>query len=387
MPGLYIHIPFCAHACPYCDFSFELLRGGRAQSFLHALFVELDHHAAVWQDTVFDTVFFGGGTPTCLTTTDLVRVFERLHARVRIAGDAEVTVEANPETVTDEKLAALRAQAVNRISLGVQSFQTHSLRRLGRHHSAARAIRAVEQIRNAGFSNLNIDLMFGAPEQSMDDWMDSLDTAVEIGPEHLSIYGLTIEAGTPFGRLAEAGRLPLPPEETALAMYDAAIDRLAGRGYRHYEVSNFAHPGAECRHNLTYWTGGDYLGLGPSAHSHIAGRRFANARDLGTYLQLVETRGHAVETDERLDREQRINEAILLGLRMIDGLDVRAFVARFGVAAYDARLPAIAVMRDAGLVEQTPGRLRLTRRGLAVADTVCMELMEHRKHACSEKYA
>lgn len=377
MPGLYLHVPFCAHACPYCDFSFEVWRGDLARRFLEAFPVELRHRAAEppWREMTFDTVFVGGGTPTCLSGRRLGWLFAQVRERLHIAPHAEITVEANPETVTDATLTALLDAGVTRLSLGIQSFSDASLKRLGRHHSAARAVRAVRQARQAGFRNLNIDLMFAVPDQHIADWDKTLARALDLEPEHLSTYCLTIEEGTPFARLAADGQLALPHESTQLAMYERGIDRLTGHGYRQYEVSNFARPGMECRHNLTYWTGGNYLGLGPSAHSHVDGRRFANVRRLGQYLQLIESYGTATDLDEHLSTGQRAGESILLGLRMTEGLDLRAFESRFGLEAYASREAAIATLVASGLLERLDGRLRLTRKGLAVADAVCAELI------------
>ena len=377
MPALYIHIPFCAHACPYCDFSFENLRGEPVRRFMDAVTVELESRAAEdpWRHTVFDTVFLGGGTPTCLTPDRLTTLFTRIRASVALAGDAEITVEANPETLTDTKLATLVELGVNRMSLGVQSFTPASLRRLGRRHSVEQAVQAVYRIREAGVTNLNIDLIFAAPHQDMADWNETLTCALALSPDHISAYGLTIEDGTPFGRLWASGALTLPDEEAQAAMHTHVIDCLTRQGYRHYEVSNFAGPGAECRHNLVYWTSGDYLGLGPSAHSHVNGRRFANARRLDKYLRMMEERGHATDQNELLSTDQKISESIMLGLRMTSGLDLKAFASQFGPEAYQTRKPAITSLTASGLLEHSPHRLRLTRKGLAVADTVCAALM------------
>lgn len=377
MYGLYIHIPFCAHACPYCDFSFEIWRGDLARRFLDALAVELERRAmeSPWCKVTFDTVFLGGGTPTCLSSDRLAQLFSMIHGHIRVAPGAEITVEANPETLTDPKLAMLLDVGVTRLSIGVQSFNETTLQRLGRHHSADRAVRAIYQARQAGFRNLNIDLMFAVPGQQLSDWNDTLAQAVDLAPDHLSTYCLTIEEGTPFGRLASLGQLALPHEETQLTMYERVIDCLTEYGYRHYEISNFARSGAECRHNLIYWTGGNYLGLGPSAHSHVDGRRFANVRRLEAYLQRIEERGDATDLDEHLSAEQQAGESVLLGLRMIAGLDVRAFESRFGPDAYTSRRAAITTLTASGLLEQAGHQLRLTRKGLAMADTVCAELM------------
>jgi oxygen-independent coproporphyrinogen-3 oxidase len=377
MTGLYLHIPFCAHACPYCDFSFELLRKPLVERFVRALSAEIDRYTAIppWKHVRFTSLFLGGGTPTSLSVHVLRDILLRLRAAFDIAEEAEITVEANPETVTDEKLAMLREMGVNRLSLGVQAFTPASLRRLGRHHSVERAVRAVDQARRAGIPHLNLDLMFGAPGQTMADWDETLAAGLALAPDHLSAYGLTIEEGTPFGHLAGAGRLDLPDEETHIALYHRAVDRLTQGGYRHYEVSNFALPGAECRHNLVYWTGGDYLGLGPSAHSHHRGRRFANVRRLADYLERMEQGACATGYEETLTHDERMHEAILLGLRLTAGLDIPAFRRHFGREAYQRREEIIDTLASSGFLERAGHRLRLTRKGLAVADTVCAALM------------
>lgn len=373
MTALYLHIPFCAHACPYCDFSFVLLREGPATRFLAALTTEMQTRTVSddWRNVPFTTIFLGGGTPTSLPTPLLKTLFSRLRDAFFITSDAEITVEANPETLTEGKLAALCDAGVNRISIGVQAFTAETLRRLGRHHSVERAVKAVRQVRIAGITQINLDLMFGAPEQTLTDWDETLSIALDLRPDHLSVYGLTIEDGTAFGRQAGTGALPLPDEDSHIALYYHAIDRLAEQGYRQYEISNFALPNAECRHNLVYWTGGDYLGLGPSAHSHYQGRRFANSRDLAGYLECIASRGEATDFEETLTDRQKAQEAILLGLRLTAGLDRNAFERHFGGIAYQERASAIQTLILSGMLEWAGDRLRLTRKGLAVADTVC----------------
>lgn len=377
MTGLYLHIPFCAHACPYCDFSFVLLREGSATRFLTALTIEMEARAVSddWRKARFTTVFLGGGTPTSLPTPLLRTLFSRLRDSFDILSGAEITIEANPETLTEGKLTALREAGVNRISIGVQAFTVETLRRLGRHHSVGRAVKAVHQARAAGITQVNLDLMFGAPDQSLADWDESLGIALDLRPDHLSLYGLTIEEGTAFGRQATAGMLPLPDDDSHIALYYHAIDRLADQEYHQYEISNFARSGAECRHNLVYWTGGNYLGLGPSAHSHYQGRRFANSRDLAGYLERIESNGVATDFDETLTEDQKVHEAILLGLRLTAGLDRAAFERHFGSAAYLERAPAIQTLVLSGMLEWAGDRLRLTRKGLALADTVCATVL------------
>ena len=377
MPGLYVHIPFCAHACPYCDFSFELLKGGQVPRYLDAVNIEMAQQAmeAVWGETQFSTVFLGGGTPTAHAENQLDTLFSRLYTHFRIAPEAEMTVEANPETLTMSKLIRLRGLGVNRISIGVQAFTSVSLARLGRHHSMDQALQAFRWARQAGFENINVDLMFGAPDQTMSDWDKTLSQAIELGPDHVSTYGLTVEPDTPFGRQAETNALDLPDEDLHIAMYNHALDRLILAGYQHYEVSNLARSGFICQHNLIYWNGADYLGLGPSAHSHVAGHRFANIRDLKPYLERIETGTSTVDIDETLSEDERIHESIFLGLRQATGLDVQAFRDQFGNGAFQTRQASIDSLTKSGFLEQNGSHLRLTRKGLAVADSVCERLM------------
>ena len=328
-----------------------------------------------WADIVFDTVFLGGGTPTCLTDRQLGRVFRTIHDRFRVAPRAEITVEANPETVTIPKLKRLRGLGVDRISIGVQSFSPEILLTLGRRHTADRAGKAFASAREAGFRNVNLDLMFGVPGQSAADWADTLERAVALDPEHLSVYGLTIESGTEYARLAEQGVLDLPDEGRHTDLYFKALDRLSGAGYQQYEISNLAKPGFACRHNVSCWKGGDYLGLGPSAHTRMDGRRLANARGLADYLRAMDGRGDATDMDETLSVDERIHEYILLSLRSVDGLDTRQFRDRYGDDAMNARDPAIHALAGEGLLAKRGPRLCLTRRGLALADSVCEYLM------------
>ena len=377
MAGLYIHIPFCTHACPYCDFSFELLKDGRVDRLLTALETEAERRSREppWPDRIVDTVFLGGGTPTCLTDRQLDRVFRMIHDFFRVDPGAEITSEANPETVRTSKLLRLRDLGVNRLSIGVQSFSDEILRRLGRRHTAGQAVQAAVLAREAGFENVNLDLMFGVPGQTAADWADTLDRAVSLDPEHVSVYGLTVEPGTDFARMEEEGVLDLPDEERHVGYYNQALDRLNAAGYAHYEVSNLSKPGFACRHNVSCWNGGDYLGLGPSAHSHLAGRRLANTRDLAGYLSAMDERGEATDLDETLTVDERIHEYILLSLRSVEGMDTRVFRDRFGDDAMGRRGPAIHTLTDEGLLAERGSRICLTRKGLALADSVCAYLM------------
>lgn len=370
--SLYLHIPFCLSRCNYCDFNTYLLDPALCAAYLEALGREI----AAWTRAPevagrpVETLFVGGGTPSLLAPAALATLLERCRRGFPVASEAEVTLEANPGTVDGAKLRGYRAAGVNRLSFGVQSFEDRLLRAIGRLHSAGDVGRAVGRAREAGFDNLNLDLMFGLPGQTAADWDRTLDRALALGPEHLSVYGLTLEEGTQMTALVRAGRVSLPGEEAEAAMYERTLARLAAAGYEQYEVSNFARPGRRCRHNLRYWEGGDYLGLGAGSHSHLDGRRFHNHLQPRHYAAEVAARGTAIAGEERLEPSARVGEAFMLGLRLRDGVDLAALEARYGAAPVRARAPALAAFDAAGLVERRGSRVRLTERGLLVANEV-----------------
>ncbi|MBI4639854.1 MAG: radical SAM family heme chaperone HemW, partial [Candidatus Tectomicrobia bacterium] len=271
-PGLYIHIPFCASRCPYCDFAFVVGKTYLADLYADTVIREFRARLPeVGTSPVFETIYFGGGTPSTVPVEVLGRILNVVRTERGVTENAEITAEANPGD--RPRFAALRELGINRLSLGVQALDDQALKALGRLHNAADAEAAFEAARCGGFQNINLDLIFGIPKQSLEDWLATLDRAIELHPEHLSIYGLTIEVGTAFGRRFERGRLSLPSESDQAAMYEAALDRLMNQGYEQYEVSNFARPGFESRHNLSYWEGVPYLGIGVSAHSFLNGCR------------------------------------------------------------------------------------------------------------------
>lgn len=393
--GLYVHVPFCEKLCPYCDFNKYLLRDGGVDGYLDSLEREIalygpdvvaggrttqeqvadGHGTDDAGEVMFDTVFIGGGTPTALTADQLERLLDAIMTGFRIAADAEVTIEANPGTLTDKKLAALKRGGVNRLSLGVQSLNDDLLRTLGRIHTARQARECYERARNVGFDNVSLDLMFGLPGQDAADWRKTLTDVVRWGPQHLSCYGLIIEEGTPFGELYARGELPLPGDEQELAMYEFTIDHLGQHGYEHYEIANWAVPGRQSRHNRIYWRNGEWLGLGPGAHSQWGGERFANVRLPADYARLTESGRVPVESRERVDERTAQEDTVILGLRLRDGVDADEFERRFGVAVTDVFDAEIERVRSLGLVESHNGRLRLTRRGLYLSNQVFQEFI------------
>lgn len=370
--GLYIHIPFCVSKCPYCDFASVSGRDDLSERYVSAVVREVREQAdRLFQGTArFDTVFFGGGTPTSLRPREIGGILEAVASIGGWRDGAEITVEANPGTVDADKFRDLRRLGVNRLSLGIQSFDDGELRFLGRAHSASEAVRAYRAARDAGYGNVNLDLIFALPGQTVEGWAGHLDRALDLGPEHLAVYNLTIEPGTEFGRLHRGGHLRPPAEESQADLYAAAIDRLKGAGYAHYEISNFARPGFAARHNLGYWDGSDYLGVGVSAHSFVGGRRFWNVRGLTEYIERIEAEGTAIGGEETPTVSERASEALLLGLRLVDrGTPLSPFLND------PAALRRLERMESRNMVERVGDMARLTRQGVMVADAVMVELI------------
>ncbi len=363
--GLYLHLPFCLRKCAYCDFASLALddAGGMpaARRYLEALFIEIDRRAM--SDEFYGawvrTVYFGGGTPTILPPDWIGELLTRLRHRFPFEAHAEITIEANPGTVDDAKIAALLAAGINRLSLGVQSFSDEVLCTLGRVHSAAEARDAVSAARAAGCTNLSLDLMFGIPEQTMDQWRDTLRQALDARPEHISLYALSVEPGTPLSRSISAGDLPPPDDDLAADMYEAARETLARAGYEHYEISNFARPGSQCRHNRIYWADEEYLGLGASAHSFCGGIRWNNSADAEVYVQWIERGRLPVVRAEALSALDRAREMLMLGLRRAEGLSWAEVAERCEVSAEEAFASETGRLCREGLLVIENGLLRI----------------------------
>ena len=390
--GVYAHIPWCASRCPYCDFNSRAAAEVPEKRYTDCLAEELRRAAASEGLAArrLRSLYFGGGTPTLFSPGSIGRVIEAAFEVFTPDPAAEVTVEANPGTVTVERLRELRSAGVCRLSLGVQSTLDRDLTALGRAHSAREGVEALDMARRAGFDNVGVDLIFAVPGQTLEGWKEVLDAAVVLAPEHISIYGLTIEEATPFGRLY-GGRGPARPglasEEDEARMYELALETLGRAGYVHYEVSSFALPGRESVHNSGYWLGRDYLGIGAGAHSCLStppwGRRTWNVKDPGDYMERTASGLGAGAGGEDLTRGEAMAETVMLGLRMCgSGVDAAAFYARYGVTLEEALGPALAPLAAGGLVSFVPGggetghgRLCLTRAGLLLADSVIAALM------------
>ena len=401
--GVYIHIPFCKSRCSYCDFATDVYRdSGAVERYVNALCGEIRNFSPricaddadknlrsdlrhrvlsaagdVEPDALagrvpafhsIDTIYFGGGTPSLLEAGQVERILGAVRDVFDVAGDVEITMEMNPATVTEESLGAYRSLGVNRASFGVQTFNERDLKLLARGHDANDARETFRSLREAGFDNVSFDLIAGLPGQTMDDWRRNLDEAVVMRPEHLSLYLLEVHEGTPLATQLQSGRRPMPDEELAAEMYETMIDTLAAAGYQQYEISNFARPAFESRHNTKYWRLEPVYGFGVSAHSFDGVERYANERDTLKYVNLIERTGIAEVYRESIDAA---SEAVFLGLRLNEGIELDEYKAWFGSDLKDKA----AELEEKGLVETVSGRLRLTRRGMLFSNEVFAEFV------------
>jgi oxygen-independent coproporphyrinogen-3 oxidase len=368
--SLYIHIPFCIKKCIYCDFFSVPYDEGLALLYGDALVHELALRKV--DAGKLSTVYLGGGTPTTLPLPTLIRLFKSIRETFALAADAEITIEANPGTVDREKVRTLSGMGVNRFSLGVQSFDDNTLKLLGRVHRFEDVLRSVAAVRDSPIENFSMDLIYGIPGQTLDEWRRTVNTAIEFAPQHISAYELTPEKGTPLFEKIAKGELAKPDEEIIIEMYYHAIDRFGEATYRHYEISNFAIPGFACRHNLNYWNRGEYIGAGAAAHSFIGDRRIRNTENLKKYMDDLSAGRLPIEESTEISCEDAIKEFIFLGLRKTDGLDVRMFREDLGIDILKASEELI----EEGLLVSDGEHVRVTRKGLVISNTVIAKLFE-----------
>ncbi|UCE04439.1 MAG: radical SAM family heme chaperone HemW [bacterium] len=379
--GLYIHIPFCIKKCAYCDFYSTTTEPSKIEQFLNAAEneVELYTQHPVFAQIKFRTLYIGGGTPSLLSAQQIDKLFQKVLSRFHFAKDFEFTIEANPETISFSKLKDYRSVGVNRLSLGVQSFSDLELQTLGRIHNTDQAKKCIEWASQAGFDNINLDLIFAIPDQSLSGWQTNLEQAIQFKPKHLSIYCLTIEPGTPFERQISSGKIKKVNEETEREMYLWSLDALSKAGYEQYEISNFTLPDFECNHNLSYWNGSPYLGIGPSAHSFWNGYRQWNVDSLDHYLKYLKIDKKPIADQETLSREQKLLEFLYLSMRTTHGVDIRqfedlfnlSFTRKFGnVLKYFQRPP------DGELFHFQNNKLKLTADGFVLFDKICQYFAE-----------
>src|SRR5437868_148251 len=355
--SLYLHIPFCHTRCYYCDFNTYAGILPLREPYVRALLTEIDMAGRMAQHADGTprrtrTIFFGGGTPSLLTVGQVTRLLDSCRQAFAVDQEAEITLEANPGTLGPEQLIGLRAAGVNRLSLGAQSFDAQLLETLGRIHSPEEIVQALYNARAAGFTSINLDFMFGLPGQTMRHWRETLDRALSLRPEHLSLYSLIIEEGTPFYTWAHEGRITPGDEDLCADMYEYADERLQAEGYENYEISNWALPGHACRHNLTYWQNLPYIGMGAGAHSFFGGRRFSNILDPQEYIQLLKKQQRPEAEGEIIDRVQEMSETAFLAFRTAQGLHLPTFEERFAEPFTQFLGTRLHTVEEAGLIEQ-----------------------------------
>jgi oxygen-independent coproporphyrinogen III oxidase len=365
--GLYIHIPFCAAICNYCNFNRGLFDPALKERYVAALLTEIREAG---DGSAADTIYFGGGTPSLLEPSEVAAIIATCRRSWAIAPDTEVTLEANPETATEERLAGFRSAGVTRLSMGVQSFRDAELSRLSRLHSADKAVAAFHAARAAGFDNISVDLMMWLPQQSVAQWLESVEALVALGPEHASMYLLEIYPNAPLRDAMARGAWSLAPDDDAAEMYLSGLDRMDDAGYAQYEISNAARPGRESRHNLKYWTGGDWLGFGCGAHSTRGGIRWKNRAATEEYISAVSAGGPLAIDRCVLTDQERLEEALFMGLRLNVGVDLRAVKSRYGVDVWDVHGTELQPFVDAGLLVYDDGSLRMSRQGMLLAHEV-----------------
>ncbi|MEW6410845.1 MAG: radical SAM family heme chaperone HemW [Candidatus Zixiibacteriota bacterium] len=376
--SLYLHFPFCKNRCSYCDFYKELYEPSHESRFFDALEIEtrlaLDQIAG--RERTISTIFVGGGTPSLVNIERFSRWLDIVRGECTLADDLEFSIETNPESVSLETLESLKRLGVNRPVFGIQSFNRKLLKLLGREHDPHDSQRAIYFANALDFPTFGVDLIFGLPRQTSRMLSDDLDQLIDLDPPHISLYQLTVEPGTPLAGMVDAEAVQMPDQELMLAMYRGGCERFKQAGYTRYEVSSFAKPGHECRHNLQYWLGGDYLGLGPSAHSFINGTRFMNRSNLGEYIELL-TVGKLPREIDQSGLEQRMVEAIMLGLRTSEGISRSQFSERFGVAL-ETKLNRrqYEMLVESGHLIPDKGKLRLSDEGILLADEITRRLIE-----------
>ncbi len=383
--SVYLHIPFCLSKCIYCDFNTYEGIETLMPNFVQALITETKLWSSRLGHPKVSTIFFGGGTPSYLPAHSIAEILDTVRLETDVLSDAEITLEANPYDVNLEEAEAWTAAGFNRISIGVQAFNDKILKSLSRRHDADAAQRAVETARDAGFENISIDLMFGLPNQTMAHWEETLSQAIALQTEHLSLYGLQIEPGTPLHRDVRIGAIVRPDDDLAADLYELAMDRLAIAGYEHYEISNWCKPGYRSQHNLAYWLNKPYLGLGPGAHSSLSGTRFANMNSPRRYIDTIKSAADngvsplsarpslgdfAVDFTETTSRTMEISETLMLGMRLSDGISISQFNQQFDASLDDYFGDEIRELSASGLVERTDDRVRLTCKGRLLGNEV-----------------
>jgi len=385
--SLYLHIPFCIKRCIYCDFNTFAGMQNHLPNYTAVLIEELRYVSKGAEKRIpIHTIFFGGGTPSLLSIQQLRSILEAIHSHYDVDKDAEISLEANPGTVTKDWLRAARDSGINRLSFGVQSSLAKELTLLGRIHNQEDVLNSIEWTRQAGFDNLNLDLIFGLPNQSLPDWQQTIRWALDLQPQHLSLYNLILEDGTPLAERVQTGELPAPDDDLAADMYEWCMDFLLSQGFNQYEISNWCLPGKECRHNLQYWLGLPYLGFGAGAHGFAKGTRTENVPGISEYIRKVKKavvmpfpRSSWNQQSIEIDKKTQIEEFMMVGLRLVsEGVSRQRFFTRFGLNLDEVYGPTIVRLIEKGLLEyggNSADNLRLTRRGCLLGNRVFVEFL------------
>jgi oxygen-independent coproporphyrinogen-3 oxidase len=366
--GVYIHIPFCKTRCSYCDFATGIYETEIAARYVDALIREIT--SSRYQSEVVDTIYFGGGTPSMLSPAQIEQIITSCNDTFDVVPAAEITMEINPGSVTEAKLSAFRSAGVNRASFGAQTFDDKELAKLGRSHTSTETLRTFESLRSTGFDNVSFDLIAGLPGQTMLGWQNNVARAFDLRPEHISFYLLEVHSGTPLAEHIQRGIQPKPDDDLAGEMYAWMLERACKAGYEHYEISNLCLPGFESRHNKKYWTGDSYYGFGCSAHSFDGKRRWANERDVRKYVEAIENNIPVVVEKHDLTEADLRAEAVFLGMRLMRGVDARAYEASFGVDLLAEHRDDLRQFHEAGLIEFDGDVIRLTRTGALMSNEV-----------------
>ena len=373
MAGIYIHIPFCKRRCIYCDF-FSTIQSEKKPTYIHALCQELEMRKNYLEGEEIETIYLGGGTPSQLTEEELNEIFTSLYNIYKVKEDAEITLEANPDDLTPEYVSMLRRLPINRISMGIQTFQEETLKLLHRRHTARQAIEAFQRCREAGFQNISIDLMYGLPGETLDTWKEDLQQAIALHPEHISAYHLIYEGGTALWKLREEHQVEEADEDLSVTLFKTLIDELKQAGYQHYEISNFCLPGLHSRHNSSYWTGKKYLGCGPSAHSFNGSSRQWNIASLDNYLKGIASGKPNYEIEE-LDLYTRYNDFVITSIRTCWGMSLSRLRSEYGEELYRYCLRMAKSHLEQGVLEIEEDTLRLTQEGIFISDGIMSDLL------------
>ena len=373
MAGIYIHTPFCKRRCIYCDF-FSTTQSEKKPAYVHALCQELDMRKDYLEGEDIETIYLGGGTPSQLTQEELEKIFSALYNIYKVKEDAEITLEANPDDLTPEYVHMLRSLPINRISMGIQTFQEETLKLLHRRHTARQAIEAFQRCREAGFQNISIDLMYGLPGETLDTWKQDLQQAIALRPEHISAYHLIYEEGTALWKLKEQHQVEEADEDLSVTLFRTLIDELTRAGYEHYEISNFCLPGLHSRHNSSYWTGKKYLGCGPSAHSFNGTSRQWNVASLDKYIHAIQ-QGKLDYEIEELDIYTRYNDFVITAIRTHWGMSLSQLRSTYGEELYRYCLRMAKPHLAQGVLEMKEDTLKLTKEGIFISDGIMSDLL------------